>query len=117
VLKDWLDKVQNQTPVDAEALKVKVIAKLKEIYDPEIPVNIFDLGLIYRLDVGADGIVEIDMTLTSPACPVAQTFPGTVENAVREVQDVTAVHVELVWDPPWCQEQLSDEVKLELGLL
>lgn len=117
MLKDWLDKVQNQTPVDAEALKVKVIAKLKEIYDPEIPVNIFDLGLIYRLDVGADGIVEIDMTLTSPACPVAQTFPGTVENAVREVQDVTAVHVELVWDPPWCQEQLSDEVKLELGLL
>ncbi|MDH3715298.1 MAG: DUF59 domain-containing protein [Gammaproteobacteria bacterium] len=117
MLKDWLNKVQNQTPVDAETLKAKVLVKLKEIYDPEIPVNIYDLGLIYRLDVDTAGIVEIDMTLTSPACPVAQTFPGTVENAVREVGEVTAVHVELVWDPPWCQDLLSDEIKLELGLL
>lgn len=117
MLKDWLDKVQNQAPLDAEVLKNKVLAKLKEIYDPEIPVNIYDLGLIYRLDVDAAGVVEIEMTLTSPACPVAQTFPGTVENAVREVDDVAAVHVELVWDPPWCQDLLSDEVKLELGLL
>jgi FeS assembly SUF system protein len=117
VLKDWLDKVQNQAPLDTKVLKNKVLAKLKEIYDPEIPVNIYDLGLIYRLEVDAAGIVEIDMTLTSPACPVAQTFPGTVENAVREVDEVTAVHVELVWDPPWCQDLLSDEVKLELGLL
>jgi len=117
VLKEWLDKVQNQTPVDAVALKAKVKARLEEIYDPEIPVNIYALGLIYRLDVDTAGVVEIDMTLTSPACPVAQTFPGTVENAVREVDEVTAVHVELVWDPPWCQDLLSDEVKLELGLL
>ncbi len=117
MLKEWLDKVQNEAPVDAEALEEKVRARLKEIYDPEIPVNIYDLGLIYRLDVDAQGVVDIDMTLTSPACPVAQTFPGTVENAVREVEDVTAVHVELVWDPPWCQDRLSDEVKLELGLL
>lgn len=117
MLKDWLDKVQNQAPVDVDALKASVRTRLKEIYDPEIPVNIYDLGLIYRLDVDEQGVVDIDMTLTSPACPVAQTFPGTVENAVREVENVTAVHVELVWDPPWCQDQLSDEVKLELGLL
>ena len=117
MLKDWLDKVQDDTPVDADALTAAVIAKLKTIYDPEIPVNIYDLGLIYRIEVDTAGVVEIDMTLTSPACPVAQTFPGTVESAVREVADVTAVHVELVWDPPWCQDLLSDEVKLELGLL
>ncbi len=117
MIKDWLDKVQHQGPVDAEALKSTVIAKLKTIYDPEIPVNIYDLGLIYRLDVDASGVVEIDMTLTSPACPVAQTFPGSVENTVRGVEQVTAVHVELVWDPPWCQDVLSDEIKLELGLL
>ncbi len=117
MLKDWLDKVQNQSPVDADALKAEVAAKLKQIYDPEIPVNIYDLGLIYRIDVDTAGVVEIDMTLTSPACPVAQTFPGTVENAIRELENVTAVHVELVWDPPWCQDSLSDEIKLELGLL
>ena len=117
MLKDWLDKVQNESPVDAESLKAAVVARLKEIYDPEIPVNIYDLGLIYRLDVDPAGVGDVDMTLTSPACPVAQTFPGTVENAIREVDDVTAVHVELVWDPPWCQDRLSDEVKLELGLL
>lgn len=117
MIKDWLDKVQHQGPVDAEALKAAVIAKLKTIYDPEIPVNIYDLGLIYRIDVDTSGVVEVDMTLTSPACPVAQTFPGSVENTLREVEQVTAVHVELVWDPPWCQDKLSDEVKLELGLL
>ena len=72
VLKDWLDKVQNQAPVDVDALKESVRARLKAIYDPEIPVNIYDLGLIYRLDVDEQGVVDIDMTLTSPACPVAQ---------------------------------------------
>ncbi len=117
MLRDWIEKVQNAEPVDPEALKGAVVAALREIYDPEIPVNIYDLGLIYRCDVDASGVVDIDLTLTSPGCPVAQTFPGTVENEIRKLADVTAVHVELVWDPPWTPEVLSDEVKLELGLL
>jgi len=130
MLKQWLEKAQAGTPheqeqtptpasapVDREELKDTVIAALREIYDPEIPVNIYDLGLIYRLDVDESGAVEVEMTLTSPGCPVAQTFPGTVENAVLNVPNVNSAHVELVWDPPWCQDMLSDEIKLELGLL
>ena len=114
--------VQTGEPIIAPSstdhpLYEQVVEACRTVHDPEIPVNIYDLGLIYRLDVDASGVVEIDMTLTSPACPVAQTFPGSVENTVRGVEQVTAVHVELVWDPPWCQDVLSDEIKLELGLL
>ena len=117
MLTDWLEKVQDDTPVDAEALKARVVVALKEIYDPEIPVNIYDLGLIYKVNVATDGVVEVDMTLTTPGCPVAQTFPGQVEDTVRGVPGVTAAHVELVWEPPWCMDNMTDEVKLELGLL
>ena len=81
MLTDWLDKVQNSEDLDVDALRDRVIETLRLVYDPEIPVNIYDLGLIYKLDVDASGIVEIEMTLTAPGCPVAQTFPGTVENA------------------------------------
>ena len=95
----------------------KVIAVLRTVYDPEIPVNIYDLGLIYDLKISDEGKVDIDMTLTAPGCPVAQTFPGTVENAVSQVEEVSEAHVELVWDPPWTQDRMSDEVKLQLGLL
>ena len=116
-LTDWLGQVQNQEPVDQDALRERVIAALKEIFDPELPVNIYDLGLIYGVDVDDVGVVEVKMTLTTPACPVAQTFPGMVESAVREVDGVTAAQVELVWDPPWCADSLSMEVKLQLGLL
>ena len=94
-----------------------VVEALRSIYDPEIPVNIYDLGLIYEIRATDDGVVDIDMTLTSPGCPVAQTFPGMVEAQIRQIPIVSAVHVELVWDPPWTQERLTDEVKLALGLL
>lgn len=100
-----------------EQLRTNVIAALRTIYDPEIPVNIYDLGLIYALDIDPDGMVAIEMTLTAPACPVAGTFPDTVESHVREVPGVTDVHVELVWEPPWSMDLLSDEVRLQLGLL
>ncbi|HEY5701247.1 MAG TPA: SUF system Fe-S cluster assembly protein [Gammaproteobacteria bacterium] len=116
-LKDWVKKVQSDETVDRDVLEQRVIAALKEIFDPEIPVNIYDLGLIYKIDIDDMGVVQIDMTLTTPGCPVAQTFPGTVESAVREVEGVTAASVELVWDPPWSPEVLSDATKLDLGLL
>ncbi len=116
-LKDWLQEVQDEQPVDSEKIREAIIAELREIYDPEIPVNIYDLGLIYKVDVGADGVVEVDMTLTTPGCPVAQTFPGEVEERVRNVDGVNAAQVQLVWEPPWCMDNMTDEVKLELGLL
>ncbi len=103
--------------VDVAALEEKVIATLREIYDPEIPVNIYDLGLIYRVDVSEGGGVDIDMTLTTPGCPVAATFPGTVESMVANIPEVIGAHVELVWDPPWTMDRMPEEVKLELGLL
>ena len=102
---------------DAGALRERVVETLKEIYDPEIPVNIYDLGLIYGIDIDESGSVDLRMTLTTPGCPVAQTFPGMVESAVREVDGVTDASVELVWDPPWTPDVLSDEIKLQLGLL
>lgn len=98
-------------------LRENVIAALRTIFDPEIPVNIYDLGLIYQLDVDRDGKVSIRMTLTAPACPVAETFPGTVESRLNEVPGVTGVRVELVWDPPWTRDRIPEEVKLRLGLL
>jgi FeS assembly SUF system protein len=98
------------------ALREQVIAALREVYDPEMPVNIYDLGLIYGLEIDPAGSVAIRMTLTAPGCPVAQSFPGFVEHAVRQVEGVTAAHVELVWDPPWCQDQMSEAARLELGM-
>lgn len=96
-------------------LEPQIIAALKEVFDPEIPVNIYDLGLIYDLNITEQGEVFIKMTLTAPGCPVAQTFPGTVEEAVKKVEGVTDASVELVWDPPWTQERMSELAKLELG--
>lgn len=103
--------------VSEEDLRANVIAVLRTIYDPEIPVNILDLGLIYLLDIDPQGNIEIEMTLTAPACPVAGTFPSMVEDGVSEVPGVNSVHVELVWEPPWSVDSMTDEVKLELGLL
>lgn len=107
---------QTGEPVDAETLKARVIEALKGIYDPEIPVNIYDLGLIYRVDI-KDGFAAIDMTLTAPGCPVAQTFPGVVEGAVRLVPGIAGAAVELVWEPPWTQARISEAARLELGLI
>lgn len=94
-------------------LKDAVVAALKTVYDPEIPVDIYELGLIYEIQVNA-GSVEIQMTLTSPACPVAGSLPGDVEVRVREVEGVTDVVVDLVWDPPWGMEKMSESARLQL---
>jgi FeS assembly SUF system protein len=102
-------------PSDAP-LRDRVIAAMRTVYDPEIPVNIYDLGLIYAIDIDEQGKIGIDMTLTAPGCPVAGILPGQVEEAVRAVDGVREVHVELVWDPPWDQDRISDEAKLSLGL-
>ncbi len=99
-----------------EELKEAVIAALKTVFDPEIPVNIYDLGLIYDIAIDESQHVAIQMTLTSPGCPVAQTFPGTVEKAVNEVEGVADTAVELVWEPPWTQERMSEVARLELGI-
>jgi FeS assembly SUF system protein len=93
-----------------------VIAALKTVYDPEMPVNIYELGLIYGLTVGPGGDVGIRMTLTAPNCPVAGTLPGEVERAVRGVQGVTAVKLELTFDPPWSKDRMSEAAKLALGI-
>jgi FeS assembly SUF system protein len=100
-----------------QGLKRQVIAALSTIYDPELPVNIYDLGLIYDLDIAADGRVDIRMTLTAPGCPVAQTFPAQVEQTVAAVEGVTRAHVEIVWDPPWDQSRMSEAARLQLGLV
>ena len=97
-------------------LHERVIAAMRTVYDPEISVNIYDLGLIYRIDIDADGKVDIDMTLTAPGCPVAGILPRQVEDAVRAVDGVREARVTLVWDPPWDQDRISDEAKLSLGL-
>ncbi|MCL4672599.1 MAG: SUF system Fe-S cluster assembly protein [Sphingomonadaceae bacterium] len=94
-----------------------VIAALKEIFDPEIPVNIYDLGLIYGVDVSAEGHVAITMTLTTPHCPVAESMPGEVELRAASVPGVRDAEVNLVWDPPWGPDRMSDEARLELGML
>jgi FeS assembly SUF system protein len=98
-------------------LRSRVIAALKEIYDPEIPLNIYDLGLIYRIDIDPDTNTSIDMTLTSPNCPVAETLPGEVEKAAKTVEGIGDVQLELVWDPPWDMDRLGEAGRLELGLL
>ena len=94
-----------------------VIAALKDIFDPEIPVNIYDLGLIYGVDVAEDGGVVVNMTLTTPHCPVAESMPGEVELRVGAVPGVRDAEVNLVWDPPWDPAKMSDEARLELGML
>jgi len=104
-------------PVTGDTREEQVVSALRGVYDPEIPVNIYDLGLIYAIEIRADTRVHIRMTLTAPACPVAGSMPGAVERAVKRVPGVESVEVELVWDPPWTQERMSDEARLELGLL
>ncbi len=102
--------------IDDETLVTNVVEALKEIYDPEIPVNIYDLGLIYRVDI-KDGVADVDMTLTTPGCPVAQTFPGMVETSIKKVEGIADATVNLIWDPPWTQDQLSEAARLQLGLM
>ncbi len=98
-------------------LREQVISAFREVYDPEIPLNIYDLGLIYRVDIDSDNNAMIDMTLTSPNCPVAESLPGEVETAARSVEGITDVQLELVWDPPWDMDRMGEAGRLELGLL
>ncbi len=112
-----LIKLAREQAGTGTGLKQQVIEALRKIHDPEIPLNIYDLGLIYALDVDERaGKAHIRMTLTSPACPVAQTFPCTVECAIKQVPGVKEAQVELVWDPPWSMDTLSEAAKLQLGL-
>jgi len=104
-------------PIEPQQLEADVVRALKTCYDPEIPVDIYELGLIYGVQVDPEGRVGVTMTLTSPMCPVAGSLPGEVEAKVRDVEGVTAARVELVWDPPWDQEMMSEAAKLELGFL
>ena len=97
-------------------LKEKIIKEIKKIYDPEIPVNIYELGLIYEVKVEKDNNVKVKMTLTSPNCPVAESLPKEVKDSIMEVKEVNDVDLELVWDPPWDKSMMSEAAKLELNL-
>jgi FeS assembly SUF system protein len=104
------------TDSERERIKEQAFAALRTCYDPELPVNIVNLGLIYRLDVQSNGVVEVDMTLTAPNCPAAGSLPLDVRAKLQAIPGVSAVQVHIVWDPPWSKERMSDEAKLELGL-
>ncbi len=100
---------------ETEDLRARVVQALKTCYDPEIPVDIYELGLIYDIETDPEGHVEIRMTLTSPACPVAGTLPGEVQAKVGQVDGVTRANVELVWDPPWDKDRMSEAAQVTLG--
>jgi FeS assembly SUF system protein len=103
--------------VDKGYLEQKIISVLETVYDPEIPVNIYELGMIYDVKVKDNADVEIVMTLTSPACPVAESLPGEVRQRIKDIEDVNEVNVNLVWEPPWNKDMMSEEAKLNLGFL
>ncbi len=121
--RDYLEGFLQQKPHDLSpgepggSIYDGVIAALKDIFDPEIPVNIYDLGLIYGVEVDPEGVVVVTMTLTTPHCPVAESMPGEVELRVGAVPGVRDCEVNLVWDPPWDPAKMSDEARLELGML
>ena len=97
-------------------IKSKIIETVKKIYDPEIPVNIYELGLIYKIDVDEKNKVNVDMTLTSPNCPVAESLPNEVKENIKKVEGVSDVNLNLVWEPPWDKDKMSEAAKLELNL-
>lgn len=103
-------------PLKTLEIKPKVIEALSSVYDPEIPVNIFELGLVYDIIVDSAAIVGVKMTLTAPACPAAQTLPVEVRQKVRQIPGVSDARVEIVWDPPWSKDRMSDAAKLQLGM-
>jgi FeS assembly SUF system protein len=102
--------------MDPESLKDQIIEMIKTIYDPEIPVSIYELGLIYTLEVTNEGHVTIKMTLTTPACPVAESLPLEVHEKVMSLEDVNEVDLQLVWDPPWTKDRMTDEARLALDM-
>ncbi len=106
-----------KTDAELQAIGEKVVERICQIYDPEIPVNIYELGLIYDIQVSEECDVEIEMTLTSPNCPVAETLPVEVEEKVKVVEEVRNVKVNITFDPPWDKDMMSEEAKLELGMM
>ncbi len=113
---DPIEPPQTLNSIQRSLLEHQVIESVRTVYDPEIPVNVYDLGLIYSLDVQEDSSVDIAMTLTSPACPVAESLPGEVEDAARRTKGVSEVRLRLVWDPPFTIDRIPDHIRLELGL-
>jgi FeS assembly SUF system protein len=105
------------TPMDKTALEAEIIEAIRTCYDPEIPVNVYDMGLIYDIKIDREAFVNVKMTLTSPGCPVAGTLPPDVERKVSQVEGVLGARVEVVWDPIWNMEMMSEEARLELGLM
>ena len=97
-------------------LKNKIIAEIKKIYDPEIPVNIYELGLIYKIEINEKKEVNLEMTLTSPNCPVADSLPKMVKKNIEELSEISSVEIKLVWDPPWTKDKMSEAAKLELNI-
>ncbi len=97
-------------------LKEKIIDEIKKVYDPEIPVNIYDLGLIYKVEISKDSNVNVEMTLTSPNCPVADSLPKMVKDNILKINEVKDVDLKLVWDPPWSKDKMSEAAKLELNI-
>ena len=112
---DTPETTTDATTRTPEAIRAAVVDVLKTCYDPEIPVDIYELGLIYGVEVDAEGRAKIKMTLTSPACPVAGTLPGEVETRVRSVPGITEATIELVWDPPWDKDMMSEAAQVKLG--
>jgi FeS assembly SUF system protein len=111
------DSADKSRQHQVDVLGERVIHVIRTVYDPEIPVNIFELGLVYKVDIDDDDRVRIEMTLTSPACPVAGSLPGEVEDKVKSVAGVTDATVELVWDPPWNPSMMTEEAQLGLGFI
>jgi len=103
--------------IDKGYLEQKIIAVLETVYDPEIPVNIYELGMIYNIKIDDEANVEIVMTLTSPSCPVAESLPGEVRQKIKTVEGVNDANINLVWEPPWNKNMMSDEAKLNLGFI
>jgi FeS assembly SUF system protein len=111
------DSADTMRPAAVDALGERVIEALRTVYDPEIPVNIFELGLVYKVDIDDDRRVHIEMTLTSPACPVAGTLPDEVKDKIEAVEGVQGATVDVVWDPPWHPGMMTEEAQLELGMI
>jgi FeS assembly SUF system protein len=114
--KSGSDDATPEGSMNPGAIRDEVIAQLKTVFDPEIPVNIYELGLIYKVDVATDGATQVTMTLTTPMCPAAEELPPEVETKARGVPGVTSVQLDLVWDPPWSPDMMSDAAKLDLGM-
>lgn len=117
---DWTkisEQQQETQPPSKEELQLRVVEMLRTIYDPEMPVNIYDLGLVYSLDIESSGLVNVRMTLTAPNCPVAQSFPQHVQEVLMCVPGVSDVKVELVWEPLWSRDHMTEAAKLALGML